>query len=105
MSVHPAVPEPQGLGSEASRSDLPGPAHRAGGGPVPAPRLAVGGGGAGRVGSVLGAALARAGPRVGAAPAGSADPVRRAQRLPPGVAPLAARQVVRAADLGPGAGP
>ncbi len=63
------------------------------------PRLAVGVVSAGRVGSVLGAALARAGHSVVAAAGISADSVRRAEELLPGVPLLPPDEVVRRADL------
>ncbi|MQA63754.1 MAG: DUF2520 domain-containing protein [Actinophytocola sp.] len=62
-------------------------------------RLAVGVVSAGRVGSVLGAALARAGHTVVAASGLSADSIRRADELLPGVELLAPDAVVRRADL------
>jgi predicted short-subunit dehydrogenase-like oxidoreductase (DUF2520 family) len=55
--------------------------------------------GTGRVGAVLGAALARAGHRVVGASGVSAASRQRAERLLPGVPLLAADQVVAAADL------
>jgi predicted short-subunit dehydrogenase-like oxidoreductase (DUF2520 family) len=55
--------------------------------------------GTGRVGAVLGAALARAGHRVVGASGVSTESRRRAERLLPGVPLLAADQVVAAADL------
>ncbi|OZM71020.1 glycerol-3-phosphate dehydrogenase [Amycolatopsis antarctica] len=62
-------------------------------------RLAVGVVSAGRVGSVLGAALARAGHSVVAASGISAASVRRAETLLPGVPLLPPDQAVRSADL------
>ncbi|MEO6711907.1 MAG: DUF2520 domain-containing protein [Mycobacteriales bacterium] len=62
-------------------------------------RLAVGVIGTGRVGSVLGAALARAGHRVVAAYAVSAESRGRAERLLPGVPLMPPDDVARAADL------
>jgi predicted short-subunit dehydrogenase-like oxidoreductase (DUF2520 family) len=62
-------------------------------------RLAVGVVSAGRVGSVFGAALARAGHTVVAASGVSAASVRRAEELLPGVPLLAPDEVVRRADL------
>ena len=62
-------------------------------------RLRVGVVGAGRVGSVLGAALAAAGHEVVAAAGLSAASRDRAQRLLPGVPLLPADEVVAAADL------
>jgi predicted short-subunit dehydrogenase-like oxidoreductase (DUF2520 family) len=62
-------------------------------------RLRIGIVGAGRVGSVLGAALARAGHRVVAASAVSAASRRRAERLLPGVPIAAPDDVVSAAEL------
>ncbi|GAB3495122.1 Rossmann-like and DUF2520 domain-containing protein [Amycolatopsis cihanbeyliensis] len=62
-------------------------------------RLAVGVVSAGRVGSVLGAALARAGHTVVAASGISDASVRRAERLLPEVPLLPADEVVRRADL------
>jgi predicted short-subunit dehydrogenase-like oxidoreductase (DUF2520 family) len=62
-------------------------------------RLAVGVVSAGRVGSVLGAALARAGHTVVAASGLSAASVRRAEQLLPNVPLLPPDEVARAADL------
>ncbi|WP_153036740.1 Rossmann-like and DUF2520 domain-containing protein [Amycolatopsis sp. YIM 10] len=62
-------------------------------------RLAIGVVSAGRVGSVLGAALTRAGHTVVAASGLSAASVRRAERLLPGVPLLPPDEVVRSADL------
>ncbi|MFC4003950.1 Rossmann-like and DUF2520 domain-containing protein [Prauserella oleivorans] len=62
-------------------------------------RLAVGVVSAGRVGSVLGAALARAGHTVVAASGVSDASVRRAERLLPGVPLLPPDEVARRADL------
>lgn len=62
-------------------------------------RLAVGVVSAGRVGSVLGAALARAGHTVAAAAGISAESHARAERLLPGVPLLPPDEVVAAADL------
>ncbi|MCV2489710.1 DUF2520 domain-containing protein [Geodermatophilus sp. YIM 151500] len=62
-------------------------------------RLRVGVVGAGRVGAVLGAALAAAGHEVVAAAGLSADSAERAARLLPGVPLLPADSVVAAADL------
>nr|WP_216213837.1 DUF2520 domain-containing protein [Amycolatopsis aidingensis] len=62
-------------------------------------RLAVGVVSAGRVGSVLGAALARAGHTVVAAAGISDASIRRAERLLPEVPLLPADEVVRRADL------
>src|SRR3954470_16865260 len=62
-------------------------------------RLKVGVIGAGRVGSVLGAALTRAGHHVVAATGVSAESVTRAGRLLPGVPLLPADEVTRRADL------
>ena len=62
-------------------------------------RLAVGVVSAGRVGSVLGAALARAGHRVVAASGISQESVRRATELLPGVPLLPPDEVARGADL------
>jgi predicted short-subunit dehydrogenase-like oxidoreductase (DUF2520 family) len=62
-------------------------------------RLAVGVVSAGRVGAVLGAALARAGHTVVAASGVSADSVRRAEELLPGVPLLPPDEVVARADL------
>ena len=68
--------------------------------PEPAPaRLRVGVIGAGRVGTVLGAALARAGHRVVAASAVSDASIRRAERLLPDAAIMPPDQVLAAADL------
>lgn len=65
----------------------------------PAARLSVGVIGTGRVGSVLGAALAGAGHPVVAATAVSRESVARAERLLPGVPLLPADEVVARADL------
>ncbi|MGH3517300.1 MAG: Rossmann-like and DUF2520 domain-containing protein [Haloechinothrix sp.] len=62
-------------------------------------RLAVGVVSAGRVGSVLGATLGRAGHSVVAASGLSADSLRRAERLLPGVPLLPPDEVVRRSDL------
>lgn len=84
--------------SSAGRRRPAGPPRPQQAAPRPA-RLAVGVIGTGRVGSVLGAALARAGHRVVAATAVSLASARRAERLLPGVALRPAHQVVAAADL------
>jgi len=68
-------------------------------GPKRAARLDVGVIGAGRVGSVLGAALGRAGHRVVAASGVSRESVRRAAHLLPGVPLLPADEVVTRAGL------
>ena len=81
---------------------MPAPrrAVRAAGLPATAPaRLRVGIIGAGRVGAVLGAALAAAGHDVVAASGLSAASAERAARLLPGVPLLPADEVVAAADL------
>lgn len=62
-------------------------------------RLAIGVVSAGRVGSVLGATLARAGHSVIAAAGLSAESVRRAERLLPGIPLLPPDEVVRRSDL------
>ena len=62
-------------------------------------RLAVGVVGAGRVGAVLGAALAQAGHRVVAASASSESSLARAEAMLPGAAILAPQDVVVEADL------
>lgn len=62
-------------------------------------RLAVGVVSAGRVGAVLGAALARAGHTVAAASGVSRDSLRRAEELLPGVPLLPPDEVVSGADL------
>ncbi|HEY9475056.1 MAG TPA: NAD(P)-binding domain-containing protein, partial [Mycobacteriales bacterium] len=62
-------------------------------------RLVVGVIGTGRVGGVLGAALARAGHTVVAAAGVSRDSVRRAERLLPGVPLVPADEVVTRAEL------
>ena len=62
-------------------------------------RLAVGVVSAGRVGAVLGAALARAGHTVVAASGVSQESVRRAEELLPGVPLLPPDEVVARADL------
>ncbi|HTZ42641.1 MAG TPA: DUF2520 domain-containing protein [Jatrophihabitans sp.] len=64
-----------------------------------APRLRVAVIGAGRVGSVLAAALARAGHEIVAATGVSTDSVRRAHRLLPGVPLLPADEAAARADL------
>lgn len=64
-----------------------------------AARLAVGVVGTGRVGAVLGAALARAGHHVVAASGVSRDSERRAARLLPGVPLVPVPEVVAAADM------
>ncbi|QNG37457.1 DUF2520 domain-containing protein [Geodermatophilaceae bacterium NBWT11] len=75
-------------------------ARRTPAGPVPPPaRLRVGIVGAGRVGSVLGAALAAAGHDVVAASGVSTASAERAGRLLPGVPLLPADEVVAASDL------
>jgi len=66
---------------------------------LPASRLAVGVVGAGRVGAVLGAALARAGHRVVATSGVSAASQQRAAALLPGVPVVAADRVPAEADL------
>jgi predicted short-subunit dehydrogenase-like oxidoreductase (DUF2520 family) len=67
---------------------------------IPRPaRLRVGVVGVGRVGSTLGAALARAGHEVVAASGVSAESRRRAERLLPGVPIMAADETVAAADF------
>ena len=66
--------------------------------PRPA-RLRVGIVSAGRVGAVLGAALARVGHEIVAASAVSSDSLRRADRLLPGVAIRPPNEVVAAADF------
>lgn len=63
------------------------------------PRLRVGVVSAGRVGSVLGAALGRAGHHVGAVAGVSAASLARAEELLPGVPVLPPDEVVRQADL------
>jgi predicted short-subunit dehydrogenase-like oxidoreductase (DUF2520 family) len=78
--------------SGAPQFDAPGVADRPG-------RFAVGVIGAGRVGSVLGAALARAGHRVVAASAVSDRSRRLAAELLPGTALLPPPEVARAAEL------
>ncbi len=77
----------------------PDPAPDVGSPPARPARLAVGVVGAGRVGAVLGAALARAGHRVVAASAVSRASVERAGALLPGVPLRPVPDVVRAADL------
>jgi predicted short-subunit dehydrogenase-like oxidoreductase (DUF2520 family) len=62
-------------------------------------RLRIGIVSAGRVGAALGGALARAGHELVAASAVSAESVRRAQRLLPGVPLMPADEVVAAADF------
>src|SRR5579875_3008818 len=68
-------------------------------GPGPSPRLKVGVIGAGRAGTALGAALARAGHAVVAVSAVSDASVRRARATFPGAVIADAGQVVRRADL------
>jgi predicted short-subunit dehydrogenase-like oxidoreductase (DUF2520 family) len=89
-------PAPHGAavphGAGASPGAAPGPA------PHPA-RLSVGVVGAGRVGSVLAAALGRAGHRIVAVSAVSDGSVRRIRRNLPGVPVLAPDQVLARADL------
>ena len=63
------------------------------------PRLRVGVVSAGRVGSVVGAALARAGHEVVAASAVSQDSLRRAERLLPTAEVLPVDEVIAASDL------
>jgi predicted short-subunit dehydrogenase-like oxidoreductase (DUF2520 family) len=83
-----------------SDNDPRGPAAAPAGGPVPHPaRLGVGVIGAGRVGSVLAAALGRAGHRVVAVSAVSDAAVRRIRRNLPGVPVLPPDQVLAGADL------
>ncbi|MDT4893352.1 MAG: hypothetical protein QOE97_2387 [Pseudonocardiales bacterium] len=65
----------------------------------PPVRLRVGIVGAGRVGSALGAALARAGHQIVAVSAVSAESLRRAERMLPGAPVLPADDVVTAADF------
>lgn len=64
-----------------------------------APRLRVAVIGVGRVGSVLGAALARVGHQIVAATGVSTESVRRAQRLLPGVPLMPADEAAARADL------
>ena len=66
---------------------------------IRASRLRIGVIGAGRVGSVLGVALARAGHQVVAASGVSQDSIRRAATMLPAATLLPADEVVRAADL------
>ena len=93
---------PQGLEREVHRCLLARRTLRAAGltpaAAAPA-RLRVGVIGAGRVGAVLGAALAAAGHDVVAAAGLSAASAERAARLLPGVPLLPADEVVAAADL------
>jgi len=67
--------------------------------PAPTARLSVGVVGAGRVGAVLGAALARAGHRVDAASAGSEVSLHRATALLPGVPIVPVRAVPADVEL------
>jgi predicted short-subunit dehydrogenase-like oxidoreductase (DUF2520 family) len=67
--------------------------------PADAPRLSVAVIGVGRVGSVLGAALSRAGHHVVAATAVSDESMRRAERMLPGVSIVPADEAAAAADL------
>jgi predicted short-subunit dehydrogenase-like oxidoreductase (DUF2520 family) len=67
--------------------------------PSGAPRLRVAVIGVGRVGSVLGAALTRAGHRVVAATGVSNDSIRRAERMLPGVPLMPADEAAAQADL------
>jgi predicted short-subunit dehydrogenase-like oxidoreductase (DUF2520 family) len=83
-----------------SDDDPRGPAAAPAGDPAPHPaRLGVGVIGAGRVGSVLAAALGRAGHRVVAVSAVSDASVRRIRRNLPGVPVLPPDQVLAGADL------
>ena len=83
--------------NEGDAATMPGPASPP---PESQPaRLRVGVIGAGRVGTVLGAALARAGHRVVAASAVSDASVQRAERLLPDAAIVAPDEVLAAADL------
>jgi predicted short-subunit dehydrogenase-like oxidoreductase (DUF2520 family) len=66
---------------------------------APPVRLRVGVVGAGRVGAVLGSALARAGHQIVAVSAVSAESRRRAERLLPGVPVVAPDEVVAEAEL------
>jgi predicted short-subunit dehydrogenase-like oxidoreductase (DUF2520 family) len=66
---------------------------------TPAPRLRVGIVGAGRVGSVVGAALARAGHSIDAVSAVSDASLRRAERLLPGVPIRGVDEVVESTDF------
>lgn len=88
---------PDGL-ADAHGADRPGRPERSRLSERPA-RLAVGVVGTGRVGSVLGAALARAGHTVVAAAGVSRDSVRRAERLLPGVPLVPADEVVTRSEL------
>jgi predicted short-subunit dehydrogenase-like oxidoreductase (DUF2520 family) len=79
---------------------MPGPASEPPEPPPPHPaRLAVGVIGAGRVGTVLGAALARAGHRVVAASAVSDTSLARARRLLPGAAIMRPGEVLAQSSL------
>jgi predicted short-subunit dehydrogenase-like oxidoreductase (DUF2520 family) len=79
---------------------MPGPASEPPEPPPPHPaRLAVGVIGAGRVGTVLGAALARAGHRVVAASAVSDTSLARARRLLPGAAIMRPEEVLAQSSL------
>jgi len=85
--------------SAASPAASGRPHPRVSGEPADPSRLTVGVIGAGRVGSVLGAALARAGHRVVAASGVSRESVTRAATLLPGVPLRPADEVVAAASL------
>jgi predicted short-subunit dehydrogenase-like oxidoreductase (DUF2520 family) len=85
----PAARHPRGRGIARQHPSVP----------PTTPRLTVGVIGAGRVGSILGAALARAGHTVVAASGVSRESVRRAEALLPGVPLLPADEVVAAAGL------
>ncbi|HVQ89422.1 MAG TPA: DUF2520 domain-containing protein [Mycobacteriales bacterium] len=96
MSELASAATPGGLGG----TPPPHPRERGNSAARPArPRLTVGVIGTGRVGSVLGAALARAGHPVVAASGVSQESVRRAGSLLPGVPLLPADEVVAAAAL------
>src|SRR6476469_3094696 len=102
MGATPDVRYPSGTGTRGAPMPAPRRTFRAAGLPSAATapaRLRVGIVGAGRVGAVLGAALAAAGHDVVAAAGLSTASAERAARLLPGVPLLPADEVVAAADL------
>jgi predicted short-subunit dehydrogenase-like oxidoreductase (DUF2520 family) len=93
-----SIPRPDGTSPDSSRPDSPGPDGPASDAGHPA-RLAVGIVGAGRAGTALGVALARAGHEVVAASAVSDASLRRARANFPGAAVTEPSEVVRRAGL------